>query len=780
MERELFFHILGIEETKEEGEIRKAYREKLKGTNPEDNPEGFKRLRLAYEGAMKFAGEAQKGNGRAAAGEVGLWIGKVDRLYHDLMECQKAEAWEKLLADPVCEGLDTSLEARDCLLEFLMGHWYLPHRIWLLIDGVFRIRAELESLSVRFPLDFLKLLRYYMEKEDFLPYAFFRYRLEEKEGADRDAYIAAYLEVKQQMDMGRTDGLLQKLEDLAAYHVYHPYEDVERMRIWAKFGRIEESRGLLRKLCREYPGEAYIGIHAGNLLWSQGEKEQAYQCWKAVLEKEPESYGAKYGVVRRLVESGEYGPAREMILQLLEEEPYNEELGRWLHQANEALIREIRAKMAAEGMGRAQDGLVGMAVGSLESGLLLEESGQEPREARLLSEESGQERKEGGLLSEESGRLPESSGQAPGEADWPEGRKKQMFRLAWCLFQNGYQEELEALLEGMPEAWKMTGEYCNLSGKYLHYRGRYEEAIPYLQKWLEELLASRGGPEESGRKYLSSTGKAYFNLGSCYAQLGRIEEAGRYIRKAAASESGNGKKEYLQYYASILVKKAAYQEAIEVCNGILRDDDGCFPAYLIRQEACYELGRAQEVVDDYHRAVGIYAGFYQPYLLAAEVFLDYGQYEDAMEVLKQAGLSQVKFTAKMKLCEIRLLRGMAKNGSDREAIRKRLDALQAEWKVEASDLEDQSELEFEQGLLWWDDGKLREALVCIERAMHQNPGRLQYRMACRELRWEMHKFEKAPHKYKAVEADYEGCAGYYYRRGMHYRERGNIKAKIQD
>ena len=33
-----------------------------------DNPEGFKRLRLAYEGAMKFAGEAQKGNGRAAAG----------------------------------------------------------------------------------------------------------------------------------------------------------------------------------------------------------------------------------------------------------------------------------------------------------------------------------------------------------------------------------------------------------------------------------------------------------------------------------------------------------------------------------------------------------------------------------------------------------------------------------------------------------------------------------------------------------------------------------------
>ena len=42
-----FFNTLGIEATKEEKEIKKAYREKLHIVNPEDDPNGFKILREA-------------------------------------------------------------------------------------------------------------------------------------------------------------------------------------------------------------------------------------------------------------------------------------------------------------------------------------------------------------------------------------------------------------------------------------------------------------------------------------------------------------------------------------------------------------------------------------------------------------------------------------------------------------------------------------------------------------------------------------------------------------
>ena len=50
------FQILGIEQTKDERALKNAYRDKLAVTNPEDDPEGFKRLRMAYEEACRYAG----------------------------------------------------------------------------------------------------------------------------------------------------------------------------------------------------------------------------------------------------------------------------------------------------------------------------------------------------------------------------------------------------------------------------------------------------------------------------------------------------------------------------------------------------------------------------------------------------------------------------------------------------------------------------------------------------------------------------------------------------
>ena len=55
MKTEEIFYILDTDVTKDESVIKQAYREKLAVTNPEDNPEGFKRLRQAYEEACAYA-----------------------------------------------------------------------------------------------------------------------------------------------------------------------------------------------------------------------------------------------------------------------------------------------------------------------------------------------------------------------------------------------------------------------------------------------------------------------------------------------------------------------------------------------------------------------------------------------------------------------------------------------------------------------------------------------------------------------------------------------------
>ena len=125
------WEILGMEETEDETAIREAYLTKLPLYHPEDDPEGFKRLREALEEALKRARVLQKqkqeemsgafeGGSIMDSGEIQNFLKQAAELYRDYARRINPKEWEKLMALSVCQDLESQKEAGWALLSYIM------------------------------------------------------------------------------------------------------------------------------------------------------------------------------------------------------------------------------------------------------------------------------------------------------------------------------------------------------------------------------------------------------------------------------------------------------------------------------------------------------------------------------------------------------------------------------------------------------------------------------------------------------------------------------------
>ena len=727
MEKEMIFHVLGIPETKSEDEIRNAYREHLKMTNPEDDPEGFKRLREAYEAALVFARQVEEEAAKEAPKtEVDEWLERVDGVYLDPGLRCRPEEWEEVLEDPVCDGLDTSLEARDKILIYLMDHIYLPQEIWRLLDRKFQFLEEMEVLAERFPKNFLEYVKYYVENEGFLPLN--RIRITNDLEYNVDGYLQKYLSIKKSVDREETGKPpyagrggeepsketekqanrknLQELEDLEAFGVYLPYEDVERIRIFLFEDRVEEAAAIADKLADICPDDNYGEAYIGWARFRQGKMDEAYEIWQKILGRMPDYYEAKLGTIKCLLNRKDYYEARERMVDILELDGNNQDMMDLLKKTNEILIEQFKGKLER------------------------------------------------------------------GEADERLPRAEMELELGWCLFQNERIDEVIQYLGGLNAEKEQEYGYSNLYGRVLYHAGKFEEALPHLRRWLELIESTEDDGSKENERRRSRLGRACFILGGCLHNLGREEEAEAYVRRAAAESSGQKDKlSCMEYLAGMFRENKQYEKAVDMCDEILREDENYYPAYLTRQEACFELKKAQAVVDDYHRAVNIFPLYYRPYLFAAKVFYFYSQYEDAKSVFDRARENHVEFSAQMKLFEVKTQRNLAKSNEEREHSMEICRSL-LEVPEEENDIEDKSEVEFEMALLSWDMDENEEAISHINRAMEQNRERVQYHLVRGNIYLDMKKYSEALLDYEEAEHAYGNMGSFYYNVGLCYEGKG--------
>ena len=353
-----FFNTLGIEETKEESEIKKAYRTKLHTVNPEDDPNGFKLLRTAYEEALKYARQKEEEKSKKLS-PVEDFLSRCEQLYKDFYRRIDEYEWERLFSEDICISLESGEEVRRGFLIFLMEHFRLPAPVWKRIDHTFSITGNRRELLELFPEPYVDFLQQVVRYNGALNYELF----EGEVGQDIDDYIEHYHKLRQYADLGMQKEAWEEYKIMEeSYEIYHPYTELEKARIlYSKEEKDcqEEGGEIFRRLAEKYPREERIVCCYGRYCQEKEKWDGLIKLYDGVLEVSPESFLARTGRMEAVLQQGQYRKAREAILDLLEESPVDERLVEDLNKANVYVIAELEPKYKENALN--QDGLMELA-----------------------------------------------------------------------------------------------------------------------------------------------------------------------------------------------------------------------------------------------------------------------------------------------------------------------------------------------------------------------------------------------------------------------------------
>lgn len=341
MEKTEIISILGIGENAQEKEIRDAYRERLAVTNPEDNPEGFKRLRQAYEEALELLrSPREEKQEQEDTSESGRWVAQAAKLYGTLDGRQDIGAWRALFSQDIYLSLDGEEQCQEKLLVFLMSHYKLPTEIWNLLEEKLEIRKNQSRLKEKFPADFIDYLINCVTRGEEVEFSQF----EGPREGDYDSFLQCYDNCWRALQEKNLEYAAQLLAESDRMGIRHPCMEVCRAHYLQADGRPQEALEIMRKLRDKFPEDELIGFNLAQMLWEMGQKEEAAAVFERIKEHNDKHYTANLRLSQWYHEQGDDQRAKKCAEEVLSV-GYDDAFHQLLKEINAGLEKDLEKKI---------------------------------------------------------------------------------------------------------------------------------------------------------------------------------------------------------------------------------------------------------------------------------------------------------------------------------------------------------------------------------------------------------------------------------------------------
>lgn len=319
MDRTEVFQILEIEATRDERAIKNAYRTKLTLTNPEDDPEGFIRLRTAYEEACRMAEQPDDSEDMEKQEEPrdstpsGQWLEKAKTIYADFGQRRDVECWKELFNDDCFQSLEEEENCRLKLLGFLLDHFRLPTDVWKLFDRHLNIVKDAAGLKEHFPADFVRYVIGKCERGEDVDFSQF----EGAKEAPYDLFLQYYDICWRAIQEGNLEQAHENIQKADQLDIRHPVLEICRAKLLMEQKKPQEAIALMEKLRAKYPGDAMVEYNTAEDLWQLNERDRAAEIFQSLKQETNAHYMANLRLTEWYYEKGKYREAKQCAEKVL-------------------------------------------------------------------------------------------------------------------------------------------------------------------------------------------------------------------------------------------------------------------------------------------------------------------------------------------------------------------------------------------------------------------------------------------------------------------------------